>query len=445
MSTEIPKFYPKEHEQASFKKEWGFCVPTCVIDSQSAPALIGVPAEQAYMRAFLLAGEKDLVVTDFSLNHYYLEDYLKGTLRFKLPHFLVTESRKYPTVTENILADQNLQEKIKAWASINKNSQIQFFCVTPTEQKLSKALTLPVSYGNFEAAVFVNSKPGFRKMCEEIGVPMPEGYICSKFDETVNVVKKFFNQDKIILIKSENGIGGNDLQSNITLSKKEKEASGLDLETYVGQKLEFFGDLLGSQWVVEEKIKGKDGSVHVLILNQNSSTEPVIFGQETELDSYVGAFWPFNPESQVESKLSQYVSQCLVPKLQQMGAFGFHCFDFKGDKFLEDNARLGAIDFIDHLVKRIAAIHFPGESYCWFHCHVPIQKPTSFEFIFSLLGNMLDPQKTPEGCFVAVSNQEVLPFSRAVDLTGISFGPESSQIKARAIFEQAKTMIQNNF
>lgn len=39
-------------EASAPKAQWGFLIPTCFIDTQSAPALVGVEPEQKYIRAF---------------------------------------------------------------------------------------------------------------------------------------------------------------------------------------------------------------------------------------------------------------------------------------------------------------------------------------------------------------------------------------------------------
>ncbi|OGD62091.1 hypothetical protein A2160_04635 [Candidatus Beckwithbacteria bacterium RBG_13_42_9] len=419
------------------KNTWGFAIPTCIIDTQSAPALVGVEAEQKYMRAFLMAGSADLVVTDFQLNQTYVHDYLSKILGFDLPQFMVVPSVGLSSLTNHLLSNPQALEGINEWLSRN-NGQIQLFNVTQNEAKLALALGQPAfTCGDVQSAIEIGSKPGFKKLCLELGLAVPAGKICSTFTETQESVSEIMESGKTGFIKAKEGTGGTDLQSNIVFFPLELEASGLGLIDYVRGKLDAFGKLLGDEWVVEEMVDGQDGSIHVYI-DPFSQPDTFVLGALTHDNSYVGGYFPYQT-SPIECELIQKVNTKLVPALKAKGAIGFHCFDFKGEYFLEDNVRPGALDFIHQFVTRIAHKHFPGEPYSWYHCHVPNAGLYNFESIFAHFSQFLQP--VSRGCFVAISNPEVLPYGRSIDMTAISVGSDNSVGEAQAHFYQISQLL----
>lgn len=420
---------------------WGFRQPTVLVESQSAPALIGDPAEQAYIRAFVLASSSDMVITDFPLNSTYLHEYLEGILGLDLPEFNVTKTNGARCLSENIMSDGAIKEKTKGWASGKQGvARIQFFNVTPYEKALQAQLGIEATCGNVDLTIAFGSKPGFRRLCEGLGLPMPEGYICSNLDLTVQVAEKFMRSGRKALIKSQHGTGGTDLKSNVMISEKDFMETGMErIEDYVLSKMEELGRVLGEEWVVEEEVVGEDGSVHVYIHDANNADEPFILGALSENNSYVGGYWPFVANGRFV-QMATMVRDVMVPHLQKMRVYGYHCFDFKGPHFLEDNARQGALDFIDGIVNRISRIHFPRVPYAFWHNHVSIPQPLSFERTFLLLKDFMDPQKS-DGNFLVITNPEVLPYGRSLDLTAVSFGNESSVDKARRYFEDVRVWL----
>jgi len=432
-----------EHVNGLPERNWGYRHPTILVESQSAPVLKGDPAEQAYMRAFPLTSPKDIVVTDFTLNGCYLNDYLIKTLSFDLPKFITIPHNGGKCLSENLMLDEESLKAIQVWGSErNGVAQIQFFNITDSEKVLAEKLGIKTSCGDICKTIEIGSKTGFRRLCGVLGVPMPEGYICEDRYSTQQAVSKLFADGKKVLIKSENGTGGTELKSNVLLTKDDWEKSELPFSGYVSEKLEFFNSVLGIEWVVEEVIPGDDGSVHVYVQDEKNADPSFILGALSENNSYVGGYWPFEGNSESE-KMKEIVDQKLVPALQKMGVFGYHCFDFKDGKFLEDNARQGALDFIDGTVTRTAAIHFPGQNYAYWHSHVSISKPTNFDDVWEKLNQYLAPYNDLDHCFGIITNPEVLPFGRSLDLTSVSFGQGSSLETAKNHFKKLGGIVQS--
>lgn len=426
------------------ERKWGFPKPTVLVESQSAPALIGDPAEQAYMRAFVLARETDLVVTDFPLNPTYVKDYLAGTLKFALPSFTVVSTNGGSCLSENIVRNPDTLTEIRNWHSrTNGVGTIQYFNVTEAERILTQELGIAPTSGDIDAAIDVGSKPGFRRFCEEVNLPVAPGAVCETLEQTVEIVDEFFAKGKGLLIKAENGTGGNSLKSNVSLSKNDWENSNKPLSGYIADKVGELGELIGDKWVVEQQVDGVEGSIHVYINDKVVAGKSYVIGAISEDNSYSGGYHPaiVTPETQ---QMIEMIDNIAVPKLQEMGVYGYHCFDFKGKYFLEDNARPGALDFVDGFVKRIAHTHFPEAQYAYWHHHVALHKNTNFDEVWQLIQPYLTPRNPNAGYLLAVTNPEVLPHGRDLDLTAIMYGPGADVDYAKDFFFLMSEFIQEN-
>lgn len=409
-----------EQRKGSEFREWSYRQPVVLIESQSAPILWGDEVEQRYMRGCNLARKGDLVVTDFPLNELYVYGYLGGILELDLPDYLVVDSLNKGCLSENIMDSANSDKAVEIKKRLGDGAKIQFFNVTESEAKLAEVLGAEVTCGDVRTTLEVGSKTGFRRLAEFLNLPMPRGFVCNSFESTVEAVSKILDAGNDVLIKAQNGTGGNELKSNCSIKAGVKKEL---LHQEVRRCVEYLGSYIGDEWVVEEKVKGADGSIHVYINDEKSAEKAFILGSISDNDSYVGGYSPFTPNAE-QQKMLELVDNKLVPALQQMGVFGFHCLDFIGGYFLEDNVRPGALDFIDGLVNRVVEKHFKGENFAYWHCHVPVPRKTSFEEIYSLIGDYMDPRLS-NGCLALVTNQEVLPYGRALDLTVLCYKGEN--------------------
>jgi len=428
-----------ENQPTYQERHWGFHSPTVLIESQSAPVLLGDEVEQSYMRAFVLAGRQDLVVTDFTLNRTYTEKYLGETLEFELPTFMVVPDLGGECLSDNIIKNPKAKNAIRKWANENGvKPHLQFFSVTEREKELASQLEIQSSSGDLGETIEVGSKPGFRRFCDEAGLPIPDGRICSTSEETSVAVGELLEKFNSVLIKSENGTGGNDLISNIAITKEEYSSlSSKEKGELVDTKLSFFGDILGNEWVVEEIITGEEASVHVFIHDDKKSEEPFVLGALSENSSYVGGYWPLEITKETRDMMN-HIKHIAVPELQKRGVYGYHCFDFKDGRFLEDNARQGALDFVDGMVGRIASTHFPGQQYSYWHYHAAFNRPLHFDKVWEAFGDELNPKNAKDGNFMVVTNPEVLPHGRSLDLTAVSFGNGNNIGKAAEYFNYAR-------
>ena len=429
------------------ENQWGgFRLPTVLIESQSDPVLAGDPIEQRYMRAFVLAGPNDLVVTDFSLDVTYVKDYLAGMLKFDLPEFLVLSNSGGETLSDNLLASEESLDLIKKWVGENGHKhKVQFFNISRSEIGVLDKLGCEATCGNIQTTMEMGTKTGFRRFCDELGLPMAPGFICNDLNSTVEAIDQLMigGAENGVLIKAMRGTGGNSLMSNLLISADEYlQKTGIDPWRFVEEKLSWFKNYLGSEWVVEKVIEGREGSVHAYIHDQKFAEKAFVLGALSEDNSYVGGYYPFVIGAE-DSKMIGLVDNVIVPELQALGIYGYHCFDFMNGCFLEDNARPGALDFIHEFVARVVKKHFTGEQYAYWHCHIPLPKSMEFGKIFSGLGGYLDPENinANNGCLTMITNQEVTICGRDLDLTVVSVGKDASVEKSKAFFEYIRDMV----
>ena len=167
---------------------------------------------------------------------------------------------------------------VQSWIQ-EHNGQLLFFNTSHKEIALALALrSPPLVCGNIEQTIAIGSKTGFRRLCDEIGLPIPEGSICTTTRDTIQAVKHIITEHGFGFIKAKDGTGGTDLQSNVSLALTEMQKTGLTIEEYVSTKLAYFGHLLGDEWVVEKMVDGNDGSVHVYIDPNNGTARTYVLG-----------------------------------------------------------------------------------------------------------------------------------------------------------------------
>jgi hypothetical protein len=136
----------------------------------------------------------------------------------------------------------------------------------------------------------------------------------------------------------------------------------------------------------------------------------------------------------------QIVRDIAVPKLQSIGVYGACCFDYKDGDLLELNARHGALDFVDGMVKRIGVIHYPDQPYAYYHSHEPLEHPTDFDRVWEAFETELSPQANGDS-FMVVTNPEALPYGGSLDLTAVNFGLGCSVERARAHYQQSREQL----
>jgi len=435
-----------EKTQHSEKLKWGFPQPTLLIDSQSAPKLIGDVIEQQYFRMFLMGKPEDVALVNYPINSAYL-GYIQNTLGIPLPTIVPIENTGKGTLTRDILNQPEVMMHMQEL--VDNGHKIQFFNFLQDEVELAHAFTENPTYAkNLEAYLKLGTKTGFREFCQKYHVPIPQGAICHTPQAVSQVLMEI---DEDCIVKSDEGTGGAELGSNVPISKDEILAAGKDIEILIGNKLQ---QLTPAEppYDVQQKLKNvTEGSLHIFINSDGTvAIDPVVFGQFAHEGSYVGGHYPNHLPQGFNEKLIQLANEIIIPALKEEGATGMHCMDCLFNPkthevaFIEDNTRPGALDFVHHFVMKIAEANKLTQPH-WFHYQLPIKKIAGRAVPFEELQEILGEQLKPSESFVAISNPNVLSYGYDIHLTGISGGENGSDGQAMAAYAKAVETLKKHF
>lgn len=415
------------------EKNFGFPDKTIINDSQSSFALRGKEEEQWYLRMYLMGKLGDVVLIDRPINETYL-NYLRNDLKQDLPLIINIGQAGGATLSENILAQQTVVRHIRSFLKINKNARMQFFSLNEGEKELIKQVGNRTNAEDIDGVFELGTKAGFRSFCEKHSIPMPPGSICHSIEE-VQMAINWLKRD--CLIKSSKGTGGSELGSNVKIKPGETHEVLVKMSNLKPNE---------PPYVVEAKLQNmKEGSLHVFLRRDGRKIyEPTIFGQITQDETYIGGYFPKDPDP-IDAQVYRLAEEIIVPSLQAEKLTGMHCLDYLYDQndlyFIEDNTRPGALDFIHHFATRVVGKFFPGEKFSWYHRVVPLEEigiqEIHFEEVYEVLKELLSPvspqAKKLEG-FGLVSNPDVLPFGYGLHLTGIAYGKDKIAEDAELVF-----------
>jgi len=431
---------------------WGFPNPTVIIDSQSAPPLRGIEAEQQFYRMFLMGSGDDIAVTNYQIDGSYLT-YLTQCLNIPVPQIHRIQNAMTGTLTGDIIAQPQICAEIAQL--IPQGYKVQFFNFLEEEEALAQFLEgsekvhTPTYAKNLEMYKRLGTKTGFREFCTQFGIPMPQGAVCHSIEEVMQVTHEI---DGDAILKADTGTGGAELGSNATITHTAFQTDGIDSVTKAIQHL----SPSDPPYDVQKKLKGMfEGSLHIF-LNTNGELviEPTVFGQFSHEGSYVGGHYPNHLPSGFNSKMTDLAKTKIIPALKKVGATGMHCMDCLFDPktgevyFIEDNTRPGALDFIHHFVQKVADT-YDLDNPVWYHYQLPIKQIAGREVTFAEIQLVLSSGEqnllTPLDDFVLLSNPNVLPYGYSLHLTAVSSGQDSSPEKAKKMYEKAMEKLIRHF
>jgi len=401
-----------------------------LIDSQSNPLFRGSPLEQSYgLRGGLCEGGKeDVVIVYRPFDPEYLRYW--QSLGFDLPFIFVTKSDDLSeTLSELIIKDNALCERLKALAEKNGNARLEFFCIEEPERELARHLGIK-AYCNFDFSLSFSRKPRFRKFCLDHGIPVVEGEICRDLSDLKKFALPLFQRGERIIVKSEDGTGGIPCGGAIKIDPQDNlEQSFHQLKSP------------GNEFVAERIIKfPQEISIHWEITESGLARIIGIQDQISHNLGYSGIVMPSAREKDVLDRIKFTLTSKLIPNFLEMKAKGFFCCDVivsPEEHWMDFNPRKGAALYVRKMTDRLKKIHFShfGQIYLW-HEHVETGRELSFLEVEQILGNLLDPCFNP-GRLIVVTNSGVLPFGY-VDLTAISV---LSRDDAKSYFEKACNLI----
>ncbi|MCX6732474.1 MAG: hypothetical protein NTV98_02950 [Candidatus Roizmanbacteria bacterium] len=433
-----------EKIQSGEKRPYGFPKPTLLIDSQSAPKLIGDDIEQQYYRLAVAMGlPNDIALVNYPINQGYL-DYTQKTLGIPLPQIIPIENKGKGTITRDILDQPEVMAQLQDL--VGQGYKMQFFNFLEYEVTLAQQFNENPTYAtNLGEYLKLGTKTGFREFCIKHGVPMPQGAVCNNIAEMEQAITEIGSD---FFIKSDEGTGGAELGSNVDIAYEQYIAS--DKPNYLKEKM---AQLVPAEWPfdVQKKLENvMEGSLHIFLNDDGTAfIDPVVFGQFAHEGSYKGGHFPNRLPHGFNGKMMQ-IAQKITGALAEEGATGMHCMDCLFNpktqeiSFIEDNTRPGALDFIHHFVLKIADANKLKNPH-WYHYMLPIKeiagRAVPFEEVQSILGDQL----VPGDSFVAISNPNVLSFGYDLHLTGISGGENGSSDGALIAYQNAVEKLKNHF
>lgn len=435
------------------KRPYGFPQPTILLDSQSAPKLIGDDIEQQYYRlAVAMGSPNDIALVNYQINQSYL-DYTQQTLGIPLPQIVQIKNSGKGTLTRDILNQPDVMAQLQEL--VGQGYKMQFFNFLEDEVKLAQQFNENPTYAaNLGEYLKLGTKTGFREFCQKHNIPMPQGAVCHTMQEVQQAIEEIGSD---CIIKSDEGTGGAELGSNVHISyesfltaQKHDRLHAGKLEHHLKKKM---SKLVPSQapYDVQKKLENvMEGSLHIF-LNDDGTVfiDPVVFGQFAHEGSYKGGHFPNRLPSGFNEKMMA-IAQKITAALKEEGATGMHCMDCLYNpqthevSFIEDNTRPGALDFIHHFVLKIADANKLKNPH-WYHYQLPIKeiagRAVPFEEVQAILGDQLIPSDS----FVAISNPNVLAYGYDLHLTGISGGENGSSDQALIVYQKAVEKLKNHF
>ena len=113
---------------------------------------------------------------------------------------------------------------------------------------------------NFWTITEYDSKIGFKKLCKNLQLNVPKGYVCDSLNEALNVIKKFYSIQKGCVLKANWGAGG---FGNIFISPALFSGSFNKVEEYIRQNIVELPYFQSGQMLVEEFVETSKNSNHV--------------------------------------------------------------------------------------------------------------------------------------------------------------------------------------
>ncbi|MFD3543179.1 peptide ligase PGM1-related protein [Streptomyces sp. NPDC058662] len=210
-------------------------------------------------------------------------------------------------------------------------------------------------YGSIEEAaaalptvMLLNTKAGFRRAAEQVGMRLPEGRVCRR-PEVAEAVRRLHERYERVVVKPDRSAGGHGLRF---LSREDMRHAPLALDAVGGPQ---------GTWVVEECLPVAE-SVSIQMENTPSGTRALFSGaMRTERGSFTGYVSPLPPScAHVAAELEEWgmgLGRHLADR-GYLGPFGLDALiDTDGVAYAgESNVRRTATTTPHTMVTRLAAV-----------------------------------------------------------------------------------------
>lgn len=214
--------------------------------------------------SLLWPGKNKLVmspqVIDKDLIEYQRDAWKMGEISIVTPTAFTSETSK------DFLQDTKAISKIQNFVNRHATTEFIPWGATSGVYDILKAINSPklVSHEipkeqNYWSSLYYDSKIGFKELCHQIGLKVPQGYVCDNLNMAFSIIKKFSSCGKECVLKANMGAGG---FGNVHISKEIFSKSSTEIEAYVYKSIEempYFkeGAILVEEWIEPPIIHAK--------------------------------------------------------------------------------------------------------------------------------------------------------------------------------------------
>jgi len=389
-----------------------------IIDSQSNKLFHGSPLEQNYdQRGGLceIADKNDIIITTEQIDPNYLSYW--NNLGFTIPILFTAGPYNPQKILSDLIIDNYALRKEISNLITGDKSRLEFFCISETEEKLSKTLKIS-PYCNFDFSLIFELKSNFKLLCQELHIKTPRGTICKNSTDLLHFLSQSKNGNRYLL-KKDYGTGGvacggtQIITANSTFTNLN--------ETVVVEEIVDFEKEIAIHWEIDE-----NGKLNIIGLFEALSHN---FG-------YNGTCTLTSISPLRKKNILDTLEKKLYPLFKNRGALGYFCCDIlitKDQEYWVDfNPRKGAILYIHKMIQRMKKIHFQKKEVFFFHQHINIGKKCDIINLSTSLGEMVIPNSKKDWLII-LTNPGIFQFGYA-DITAIS---SRSLIHAKEKFKQA--------
>jgi len=237
---------------------------------------------------------------------------------------------KGKTLTQNILHNKKLIQKIRDAVPNKKDASIEFWRVTNDELSLAKKLAIPY-YGLNKSAFSVNTKSGARQLFQQCRISIPKGYHCVSLPDVHRKLQKLLTVSpaKSFLVKLNDEGGG------VGIIRLAREACQQSYTVFVKQfplpkeeSLSLFQQYFKKEGgVVEEFIEPHviaSPSVQFEIFPDGSIQDLSTHDQIIDGVDYLGTRFPANEDYR---KQIIAAGRTVTKEIKKMGGQGFIAMD----------------------------------------------------------------------------------------------------------------------
>jgi predicted ATP-grasp superfamily ATP-dependent carboligase len=303
----------------------------------------------------LICREQDIIILREEPDKEYLE--ILSKMGFSIPRIMIPRnSDLWTPVSELVLRDEELLNKLKYISSQNEEVYFVPYAVTHMEEKIAELAELRLMGAPSQICAKVNNKIFNREISEKLGFSVCKGRICSSVDEIREEYDRLINTEPYfskVIIKEPNGASGKGLY---VISDKQKLESSLRIIARFSKGKD------ESRWLVEGWYEKKADLNYQIYISPNGTVDVFSIKQQLLNDTvYIGSKIPPDmPESMLTSykQYGEEIGKYLFT-IGYTGVAGIDSIITKDDliiPIIEINGRFTLstyISFIDHQLEDI--------------------------------------------------------------------------------------------